>query len=592
MTVCLLEIHIGPMQVFIAAARRTRDLWFGSWLMSELSKAAARAVADVAGEQNLIFPAASSNDLEPGSELSVANKIVATVENPQAVARQAENALRARLDELAKIALDAAGGPLDTRETAVSQINDLPEFYWTAVPLPGEKNYPDIRKKAENLLAARKNLRNFSQPTWSSNRPKSSLDGNRESVIPADVSGDAQEMYKRYKAKAGEQLSGVDLLKRLGKRSKNAGFESFPSVSHMAAMPLREKLANGDAKAEAAWKAYTRLLPLELKNTEQIPKKERIEKNRHPVFEYADGALLFESRLRDYYGQKTPDKVTKALQDFYEAAERPLPYYALLVGDGDFMGRVINNQKTREAHYHFSKTLAGFAAGAKTIVENHQGAVVYAGGDDVMALLPVHKAVQCAAKLAEKFQATMQEFTDKDGRSPTFSAGIAIFHHTEPLEDALQTAREAEQTAKLVKGKNALAITEARRSGAPRPVKGKWGALDKRLLKLAAFFQAGALPVGLAYQLRELYLRLGGAEGLKAQPDLQEAMKKEAGRIVKRKEGTNAAQVDVEEMIARLSDDYTVGQIANELIIATNLARAADQAGLDLAEESTGWNGG
>jgi hypothetical protein len=40
-TQSLLLITIGPVQEFIAAARRSRDLWFGSWLLSELSKAAA-----------------------------------------------------------------------------------------------------------------------------------------------------------------------------------------------------------------------------------------------------------------------------------------------------------------------------------------------------------------------------------------------------------------------------------------------------------------------------------------------------------------------------------------------------------------------
>ena len=41
----LLRIHIGPVQEFIATARRSRDLWFGSWLLSELSKASALGVA-------------------------------------------------------------------------------------------------------------------------------------------------------------------------------------------------------------------------------------------------------------------------------------------------------------------------------------------------------------------------------------------------------------------------------------------------------------------------------------------------------------------------------------------------------------------
>ncbi len=40
----LLAVTVGPVQDFIAAARRTRDLWFGSYLLSEISKAAAKAV--------------------------------------------------------------------------------------------------------------------------------------------------------------------------------------------------------------------------------------------------------------------------------------------------------------------------------------------------------------------------------------------------------------------------------------------------------------------------------------------------------------------------------------------------------------------
>ena len=51
----LLAIAVGPVQDFIAAARRTRDLWFGSDLLSEISRAVAKAVEDQRGR--LIFPA-------------------------------------------------------------------------------------------------------------------------------------------------------------------------------------------------------------------------------------------------------------------------------------------------------------------------------------------------------------------------------------------------------------------------------------------------------------------------------------------------------------------------------------------------------
>jgi CRISPR-associated protein Cmr2 len=45
----LLIIAIGPVQDFIAAARKIRDLWFGSYLLSELSKHVARTVVDQGG---------------------------------------------------------------------------------------------------------------------------------------------------------------------------------------------------------------------------------------------------------------------------------------------------------------------------------------------------------------------------------------------------------------------------------------------------------------------------------------------------------------------------------------------------------------
>ena len=37
----LLALSLGPVQEFIAAARKTRDLWFGSELLSGAARAAA-----------------------------------------------------------------------------------------------------------------------------------------------------------------------------------------------------------------------------------------------------------------------------------------------------------------------------------------------------------------------------------------------------------------------------------------------------------------------------------------------------------------------------------------------------------------------
>ena len=76
----LLLFHVGPVQGFIVSARRSRDLWFGSWMLSELSKAAAHTIADRHDVASLIFPTAETlDDLEPESNLIVANKILAYI---------------------------------------------------------------------------------------------------------------------------------------------------------------------------------------------------------------------------------------------------------------------------------------------------------------------------------------------------------------------------------------------------------------------------------------------------------------------------------------------------------------------------------
>src|SRR5271157_2504665 len=101
----LLAVSLGPVQGFIAASRRTRDLWFGSHLLSEVSKTAARAIAECGG--HLIFPAFDTTDarLEPSNDptaTSVSNIILATLPDavtPAAAVRQAREAAQRRWSE-------------------------------------------------------------------------------------------------------------------------------------------------------------------------------------------------------------------------------------------------------------------------------------------------------------------------------------------------------------------------------------------------------------------------------------------------------------------------------------------------------------
>jgi len=54
-----LIFSLGPVQEFIAAARRTQDLWMGSWILSYLSWKAIESLADEFGPDVIVFPSAS-----------------------------------------------------------------------------------------------------------------------------------------------------------------------------------------------------------------------------------------------------------------------------------------------------------------------------------------------------------------------------------------------------------------------------------------------------------------------------------------------------------------------------------------------------
>lgn len=597
----LLRIHIGPVQEFISAARRSRDLWFGSRLLSELSKAAARAVADrePVGLDALVFPApAGLADLMPDSPFNVVNEIVAVVAgDPAEVARAARAAVEQCRDTLIdqtftvlKPILQGGG----TWDVAEAQLKEFVEFYWAAVPL--NDDYPAARALADRLLAARKNSRTFAPVDWGRPRPKSSLDGARESVVLPTDGGDPDRMFERYRARGGEQLSGVDLLKRLGKADDDS---HFPSTSHMAAMPLRHKLDQAPATAVAQWDAYLGPLPARVRG--QVRTYHRLPLN---VLAPYDGSLLFPSRLAEHLDGAARKAAEDKLRAFLAEAGIKLgdlnPYYALLVGDGDAMGETIKALPTVAANREFSRALAGFAAAARDSVQAHEGAVIFAGGDDVLALLPVHTAVQCAAELARTFNTGMQAALagQRDGegnpiRPPTFSAGVAIVHHREPLEDALELARRAEKRAKAITGKNALAVALDKRGGPPRLVAGQWGTLDRRLLDLAALHQAGVIPDRLAYQLQRSYHRLGGATA--TDPAIDAILALEAERIVGRKRVASgqspvaaAQQAYVKSAVAAAASPAAA---AEELVIAALLAKVnaiADQTfPLPVLEDAT-----
>lgn len=607
----LLLISIGPVQDFIASARKAQDLWFGSWLLSDLSATVAQMFPSPA---TVVFP----GNLE---DENVANKILVQVtEDPRAEAEKARAALKKRLMQLATDlfarASEKAGDLAQHFDMAVAlkQVEDLIEFLWVAVPL-GD-NYAEARKQAETALAARKNTKTWGAVTWGAPVPKSALDGQRESVLREDlfdqINGNpslGEKARRAFGIRPTERLCGVGLLKRLGQEvgdddGAEHGFESktfgtrrrptFHSTSHSAALQLIEPFESSLAAHDAFALFREQLENEQFLGTEGVKRfrlRSRSEADEVTSFAYYDGSLLFEERLRlaleERMDRTQARERLKALRDFRVGVlkacgvSEPPPYYVLLLADGDRMGAAIDAQDTLQKHQELSSALEAFAKQVKEIVRENDGSLIYAGGDDVLALLPLHTAVACARELADEFAKLLSRFPAADESKPTLSVGLAVAHHLTHFALVRDQAKRAEKAAK--KTRNALAISIDKRSGGETVIAGSWtgnvgiDAIDSRLLRWVRLFHDSEMPHGMLHDLEEL-AALGDGGG----PAMTPMLVTEASRVLLRKQPGQGAR-DLkrsvrDELTTRIkaapSASEGLRELANELYVALELHRS------------------
>ena len=246
MNTYVLLISIGPVQGFIAAARRSRDLWSGSWLLSEMAKACAQYLHQQKAE--LIFPAPThpEEDLQTNSQLSVGNKIqvVLAAQNSEEVKKVVNNAkvaVQKRFIEIAEQAKNLLNVSALRDTIWATQINDYVEAHTAWVEITTERDYATACELAARVLAARKATRDFLPSALSASDsrfmlPKSSLDGARETVLQEGkmLSGTSR---RKLGLSESEQLDCVGVAKRLGGKT-----DQFTPFSRIAAHSWLKKL--------------------------------------------------------------------------------------------------------------------------------------------------------------------------------------------------------------------------------------------------------------------------------------------------------------------------------------------------------------
>lgn len=576
----LLLVTIGPVQEFIAQARRTRDLWYGSHLLSEISKAAAKAVQDGGGE--LVFPATDKPaDLDPSDQpfdtndqpvLNVANKILAELPDgvdPEGLARAAREAALDRWRRIADCVRRRCAGLLADLPDGVweEQIATLLEFYAAWAPIGDTQDgYRQALDAVEDAVAGRKSLREFKQ--WRRIRggvPKSSLDGARETVL-AEPDDRDPELVRRYRIPRTEQLDAVGLVKRAGGEPEQfvpIATVALASWVYVAAKEVRSDIENLRRQCEQTlrYDGGRRLLFVSRPTDHWVS-----------VFPY-DAVLFLPERWTRVFRELYPDRSVEEaraeartwgdrfVRPILRAMHEPYPYVACLVADGDRMGAALSKMHSADEHRRFSQRLAGFAGEARAIVEGgHRGALVYSGGDDVLAFLPLPEALACAQALQERFGEVMAEAvqgTGAEAEPPTFSVGIGIGHILESMGDLLQLGRDAERLAKTER--NALAVIVDKRSGGRAEWLAAWtawGNAPAGRLRDDAKLLDGRLSMGKVYEIRTMLRRLPRPVDAQPSAEWADLLRAEVARILARTMGGERELKPEDVALDVTGDDY------------------------------------
>lgn len=513
MTAHLLLVTLGPVQDFITQARRTRDLWYGSHLLSELGRAAARALID--GGADLIFPALRKGAVELEAcnaplrrngqpPLNIANKLLAEVPagiDTRELARSTREAVKqfwAR-DVAAPVKAKCAGLLAANIDTVWDeQIETFLEFLAAWVPLDGD--YVRARRRLEQAIAARKSLRDF-QP-WKhqrGNEPKSSLDGGRETVLVAAKQRD-QKLARKFRIAEGEQLDAVGLVKRAGGEPDQ--FVPIVNVALARWVELAERNAENDlSKLKKACKE---------KGIARVARKGLSCANPFPF----DASIFLPSRWQSVFNEQglegDPESWGRQhVQPVLEKISKPYPYVVCLVADGDRVGRAIDALRSVDDHRAFSERLSAFATQARGIVEQtHRGILAYSGGDDVLAFLPLPEALACADDIRKTFSEMMESasLSLHESERPTLSVGLGVGHFMESMGDLLALGRDAEREAK--RDRNTLAVLVNKRSGGTRSWRAPWDEDPVRVLRDSVALLEKRLSLRKVYEVAQTLARL------------------------------------------------------------------------------------
>ena len=600
---------IVPVQAWIAQASRSRDLRAGSLFLSHLTARTITAITDEFSGAQLLLPRdddgehsrvkrfARPIDKLLGSvatEYALPNRATGVVSGADAdrvaalFARLQSDCLDAAWQEL--IATVSTGGALQAA-CADQSVRQSLKAAMRRAPMPFHLVWalrevaPVTMTDTDSIIAALKHI----EPVYAAvkrTRPvaadagapvgKCPNCGERESLQPAgDAPGDSEwARWRAFRAQwnqdtqigkgsrfdTGQLYCGVCAIKRL------AGYlgarQKFPSTAEIAARSWLDLAQKENTEWQAFEQAAGKLGDGAMTDVAAWchPRKVRLAVQRDDDPAPAQTLL----KKLDALGSA----VARAIGP--DNAVFPSPYLAVLVFDGDDMGKYVHLDPAGAA-----ARVDAFATDLLKLLAQQRAQAFYVGGDEGLVLAPLDRTVVLANAINGLWR---EHFPDK----PTLSMGVCVFDFERPLGLAIERAHHAIAEAKAHPGKNALAVTVQTASGSAWTTVAGWGDAWDRVAGAVDAIVAGELASGWAYDIQDLVRRFG-ANTLESDSAARAAARDEMWRLTRRHqlEEDNDSAIDVwsdrlvgQSWLTDAQPEVTADNLADRLQLISFLARA------------------
>ena len=463
----LVVVTLRGVQRFIAESRSTADLHAGSALMSELASAMVKAAKNFEPRAELIMPAEAARESVP-NRLAVRIAAGHGRHLAKRMADEAHATWRTRECSIQSTSSNEAAGA-DEPGTEVTP--GFPDIQWVVVG-PDPRGYASQWDRASRALAARKRINSFTFPPVDQVRI-CSLTG-RWTARDSGPKG-------AWNVRVGEALSVPGHVKRAFSRDPRQ--QRFPSTWTIASAPYRsaiiERAANDDelrsAVGELRVAVETLLSECDEKDRDKLKRRSAvvpgivrsdnedldwlrtIEGAWCSPWTWEPAALRRDNELDNLPDADYCGLIREAAADLVKkAAESPdLPpltgYLAVIAQDADHMGTRLSEFPDRadlvEWHRNVSAALAEAGRRQRQAVEVRGmfARVVYAGGDDLLALAPAATALAVARTASSVFYDVVAgKFEDP----ATASTAIVCFDASWPLQSAISAVQTLLKEAK------------------------------------------------------------------------------------------------------------------------------------------------